>query len=286
MSGGPEPLLVAAKVWVLALSLALFGSACFSVYAGQPRRPRGGSAVAWSAPIAVALGIAAWLAILARDMTGAAGLPGPAEVAAVATDTGFGRALAAALACSLLLAAGGAARRAHGWPSVALSGALLCCLALVGHAAAGVGASGGIRMAAMALHLLAAGAWLGGLPRLLAELRRGEADAPMLLGKFSRMAVLAVLVAIGSGLISILYVVIAAGGGLGPGYLRALGVKLALVAGLLGVAGLNRFWLTPRIVARPGPTLRALSLAIAGEQMMALGLVSAAAWLGQLDPSM
>jgi putative copper resistance protein D len=285
MSGGPEPLLVAARFLALITSLALFGSACFSVYAGAPPGPRRPSAIGWSASAAAPFGVAAWLAALTHEMTGAAGLPGPEALVSVVAETEFGRALAIAFVCSLLLMAAGARGRARGWPGIVVSGVLLCCLAMVGHAASGIGTSGLIRKAAMAVHLLAAGVWLGGLPALFAALRRRKEAAPQLLAGFSRMAVLAVLLAVGSGLISLLYVVLTAGGTLGPAYLRALGTKLALVAALLIVAGLNRFWLTPRIINRPQATLQALRVAIAVEQAAAAALVGAVAWLGQLDPS-
>jgi putative copper resistance protein D len=284
MSSAPEPLLVAAKFLALIASMALFGSACFSAYAGEPHGPRRSPAIGWG--VAAALGVAAWFAMLAREMTGAVGLPGPAMLAGVATDTGFGRALVVAFVCSLLLIAPGLTAAARGWPRIVLSGVLLCCLAVVGHASSGIGTSGVIRKAAMAAHLLGAGAWLGGLPALFAALRRRKAAAPQLLEGFSRVAVLAVMLAIGSGLVSILYVVLTAGGVMGPDYLRALYTKLSLVGALLAVAGLNRIWLTPRIVGKPQATLRALRVAIAVEQGVAVALVGAVAWLGQLDPSM
>ena len=88
----------------------------------------------------------------------------PALVGAVLGDTAFGHAwalhlvLAAALVAVILFGP-----RARWGAAAVVSGALLASLGLVDHAAMQTGAEGFLHRANHALHLLAAGAWLGGL---------------------------------------------------------------------------------------------------------------------------
>jgi putative copper resistance protein D len=285
VSAGPDPLLVVGRFLVLTLALVLFGDACFSVSAPEAA-PRSAGAARLLLPSAAAVAGLAWIVLIARQATGASDLPDAAAVLRLSLETVAGRALCAmVLLCLLACAAPGVTlgqRRAR----VLLSALILVSLAFVGHAAAGQGAAGGIRKAVMALHLLAAGAWLGGLPSLALALRARRSPPAELLDAFGRRALLAVVVALGSGLVSILYVVITSGGGLGSAYLRVLSFKLGLVGGLLLIAATNRYGLTPlaRRNARHAAVLTQASLLL--EQAVALGLVAVVALLGQLDPTM
>ncbi len=101
----------------------------------------------------------------------------PEAIAAVLTDTAFGHAwslhLALATALVAVVAFGPRAR----WGSTALaSAALLASLGLVGHATMQIGVEGVVHRANHAVHLLAAGAWIGGLVPFALCLRAYERD--------------------------------------------------------------------------------------------------------------
>jgi copper transport protein len=143
-----------------------------------------------------------------------------------------------------------------------------------------------MRIAVMAAHLLGAGVWLGGLLPLAIALPRAGADTLPLLREFSRVALATVALLAVTGMVTAVAVLTLAGGAPGMAYVQTLGVKLALVAGMLGLASLNRWRLTPLAARDPAAARRALAWTIAGEQILALAVVAAVTLLGQLDPSM
>lgn len=286
MSEGLDPALLAARFCALTLGIVLFGQACFRLYAPPELESRPGPIVRLIAPALAAAATAAWLLLLARAIGGAAGLPDPGLLWRVVASAAFGRALAVAALLGIGLLVAGAAAPERLWPPVLLSGAMLSALVLVGHAASGVGAAALIREGLMAAHLLAAGAWLGGLVPLALAIRRPHPAIPALLNGFGRMAFIAVMVVLGSGLVSLLEVVVMSGGGVGPRYLRVLIVKLLLVGALLAIAAVNRLWLTPLAERKLTSALGPMRISLALEQLVALALVASATLLGQLDPSM
>ena len=168
---------------------------------------------------------------------------------------------------------------------VGLSGAILVALAFVGHAAGGQGLMGGLRLAIQAVHLLAAGAWLGGLPPLAGALRRGGPSVPDMLGRFGVMGAVAVPLVVITGLGTGAFMVVLAGGALGPHYVQVLAVKLTFVLSLFVLAAVNRFRLTPMMSRNPLRATAALGRTILLEQILGLGAVASVALLGQLDPT-
>ena len=94
----------------------------------------------------------------------------PGVITAVLADTDFGRVwlfrlfLAVALTAVVLL-------RPQRWATITVAaGLLLASLALVGHAAMRTGFQGVFQRGNSAVHLLAAGAWLGGLTAFIGSL--------------------------------------------------------------------------------------------------------------------
>jgi putative copper resistance protein D len=279
MSEAIDWTLVAARFATFGLAILLFGSALFPVLT-----PAAGAA-GWRARLAaaaLALAAGTYLALLACEASGVAGWPGADVVVQLAVGIGFGRALTVTAACAFALALGGGANR---WARLALSGVALASLAFVGHAADGEGAAGALRIAVMALHLLAAGAWLGALAPLVAAITGDPATAFATLKRFGALGVIAVFVIVATGLCSVAFVA-AARGMLGLAYLRTLGVKLALAAVLLGVAGLNRWRLTPLAADQPDRAVALLRRTVILEQALGAGIVACVALLGQLDPTM
>jgi putative copper resistance protein D len=275
-----------ARCCVLLPALALFGSACFSIYAASDLRGSRSLLFRIGPPALAVTGALVWIVLLGRQMEGAPGLPSAAALSQICLMTGFGRALCAAALLSLALA--GLNLRRDGWGAarIGLSAALLMCLAFVGHAAAAPGVSGDVRVAVMAVHLLAAGLWLGGLPSLARAMRQEGPAAARLLRRFGAVALAAVCAILATGVGSSLFVLGMTGGRLGPGYLAVLSAKLALVAALLGLAAVNRFRLTPQLERGGEPAVAALRRTVLLEQLCGVGVIAAVALLGQLDPSM
>jgi putative copper resistance protein D len=272
--------LVAARFATFGMAILLFGSAVFPVL--MPATAAGSRPRWWRlGPAALVLATVAYLTLLGREVSAAPGWPAPGVVVELAVGTGFGRALMATAACALAVAL-----VAYRWARLALSGAALAGLAFVGHAADGEGAAGALRIGVMALHLLAVGAWLGTLAPLILALTRDPAAAFDTLKRFGALGVAAVFVVVATGLCTLAFVAVEARGALGLSYLRTLGVKLALVAALLGVAGFNRWRLTPLAANRPDRAIARLRLTVVAEQALGAGAVACVALLGQLDPTM
>ncbi len=176
------------------------------------------------------------------------------------------------------------------WTTIAiLSGLVLASLALVGHAAMQTGVEGAVHRASHALHLLSAGAWIGGLiPFVMCldayargSLRR-DAVAAMRRFSFSGHFVVATIVATG-----IVNVALTSGHAPLPPttpYRALLAVKIALVAVMIGLAVVNRYVLVPRLKASAGAltALRASSIVNVALGTVVVALVSVFALL---DPA-
>ncbi len=139
-----------------------------------------------------------------------------------------------------------------------------------------------------ALHLLAGGAWLGGLLPLLIVVRQAPLDAAQdAAGRFSTLGAICVALLIATAL----YQGVLLSGGLagltGTAYGAMLLTKAALFALLIGIAAINRLRLAPALA---GPTgeggRRALCLSIALETAIGLAVVLAASVLAGLEPGM
>jgi copper transport protein len=205
-----------------------------------------------------AAGIAAVLLRLGTAGLELAGLPPSAFItggpwAAVAGTTLAWSTAAAILGLALLLLSG---HRGNG--RMRLSGAVIVAgsFALTGHAASAE--PRWLAEPALGVHTLCGAFWLASLLPLLWCLRLAPGEAHLALRRFSAAATgaVAALVVAGACLAWLQL-----GGKLGAGalwetaYGLRLAGKLALVAGLLTLAAVNRFVLTPRI-ARDDPDAR------------------------------
>ncbi|HEY0146453.1 MAG TPA: CopD family protein [Methylovirgula sp.] len=173
-----------------------------------------------------------------------------------------------------------------------VSAALLVNQAWLGHAANG-GASlfGASMIGAYAIHVLAAAAWVGGLPVLLFALFSGRGapranDNAAILSRYSLLATGAVTLILLSGIANALFRVHGHPGWLyGTGYGDILAIKLLLVALMLGLAFHNRFIAMPRLgAATPEPLRRCLGLSISVELLLGVLVIGAAALLGVTPP--
>ena len=227
--------------------------------------------VAWSVVLALASGLL-WLWVVTAGMSGqplGAALSGKL-IGTVLTATGFGRlwvfrfAMAVALAGFLLFCrlTGRHSRwLLFGGVGGLLAGIVLGSLALSGHGADDTGAAGVWHLGADILHLLAAGGWLGALIPLIFVLRQARRPewlpiAQQATLRFSTLGMVTVATLIASGLVNSWYLVGNVPALVGTPYGRLLLVKLALFAAMLSLAAVNRFRLTPRLIATPSDGAR------------------------------
>ena len=214
----------------------------------------------------------------------------PTTIRDVMVDTEFGRTWSIHLAAVACLAPFCFAGQGGSLVGVALaSGFAVATLALSGHAAAGAGAGGWLSECAVALHLLAAGAWIGGLVMvrtLLPLLGVAEArhDAALALRRFSLAGHGFVAVTIIAGIITALLVAGLPGDASPSPYVVVLSVKIALVGGMTGLALLNRYRWVPQLREHPGAARRSLVRNTRTALLLGSGALAAAGLLGLLDP--
>ena len=255
--------------------------------------------------LAVAVGSgAAWLVLVAAGMSGepVAAVFSGGVLWTVLTQTGFGRdwlwralfavALAAALPWLLSPRPGGS--RWVSFAACVLAACFIGSLVWAGHAAGGLGAEAFVHPAADFLHLVAAAAWVGGLVPLALLLAAAGRDAASLAAarsatlRFSILGIAAVATLLGTGIVNSWYLVGSIDAMVGTTYGRLVLVKIALFAGMVLFAAVNRLWLTPRLVEDAGgadSARRALCRNAAIEAAAGLAIIAVVAVLGTLPPA-
>ncbi len=278
----------------MAVMLAFGASAYLWLYApGNLRRALSPAIrrLTIGASVVALLSAIVWLSLEAASMADDwSAATNPDIVATVLTDTSFGHVWIGrlVLAAALVLASVFALRGDWATTSI-LSALLLASLALVGHAAMQTGAEGVLHRANHALHLLATGAWLGGLiPFLLclreytgAGLRREAIDAMMRFSFFGHLVVAAI---VATGIVNI---------ALTSGHLPLppmtpyrilLDVKIVIVAAMISLAFFNRYSLVPRLAGKAS-ALAALRATSAIEVALAAVVVALVSVFALLDPA-
>ncbi len=230
----------------------------------------------WGLVASIASGVA-WLAIEAAIMSG---MPlenavNGATVGLVLSETLFGRVWLlraavgiglGALLTAIIMARGDRRGSRLTMSAAVLAGVYLASLAWAGHAAAGPPAERSLHLTSDAVHLLAAGAWLGALPGLAYLLGRAQrtSGAPSantaadLARRFSALGILSVGALLASGLANTWYLVGDVPALVGTDYGRLLLAKLALFAAMITLALVNRLRLTPRLHAHDREALHRL----------------------------
>ena len=281
--------------------LFTFGVCLFPIYAfsGNDRQGRldywntSRSGVLVGSLIGLASGIC-WLLFTAASMAGSLSEALSVEtMGAVLADTGFGRVWSIHL--GLVAALSGLAgrdrwiHRSHAISITVLSAACLASLAGVGHTQAQEGLF--VHVIADGTHLLAAGAWLGGLVVLLAVLNDpSKTDVDHVLMRFSGMGYAAVALLVGTGAVNSWYLLPSISQLPASLYGQLLIIKLGLFALMLLLAAMNRFWLVPNLQAAPPgsqtkSSLFRLRYHVIGEQVLGVLIIALVSVLGALAPS-
>jgi putative copper resistance protein D len=145
--------------------------------------------------------------------------------------------------------------RVH-WLGLAAALAFIASVAWTGHAGSTQGQTGMLHLAADALHLAAAAAWIGGLVPLVLLLhlaRCHQAPAWVSLARdvaqrFSTLGIVSVGTLSATGIINAGILVGSFHALLVTTYGELLMLKVGVFAVMVGVAAINRYWLTPRLV--------------------------------------
>jgi putative copper resistance protein D len=300
--------LVGSRLVHFACAIILFGSALFGLYSPLSKirsefLSRRLPAVLLAAALCSLLSGAAWFIFTVGNMSGtlAGAFDGEASWS-VLSDTSFGLLWIVRAAPLLMIIvtiwSSGVSILSH--PPVTLLAVLatflLASLAGVGHTQVHEGVPAIIHVAADAVHLLAAGAWLGGLLPLGMVVVAGRMkqlsneEAIFVLSRFSGMACLAVGALVASGAVNGWFLTGSLSALAGMSYGKLPLLKLGLFGLMLCLAASNRFWLVPALARPTTASQSALVLArlrrnILAEQMLGLVVVGIVSLLGTLSPA-
>ncbi len=313
-----DTLLGLSRTLHFAATLLLFGGFVLSLavvgpITVAPQRPEAGileridrflrSAAWWGLVVALLSGVA-WLVVGSALISGRpiTEMMRGDTLGRVVTGTLFGRVWSARLVLAVTL---GVLLSVHAslplnrwprgsrWIALAMAALLLASLALVGHVAAAPGTGRYVWIAADVVHLLAAGAWLGGLPGLVVlltvALRTASVDsvaaAARAARRFSTLGVASVGALLLSGFASAWFLVGSVPALVGTPYGRLLLAKIALFATMVALAVINRQRLTPRVDAGDTSSLRLLAGNAALETAAGVAVVAIVGALGVAVPA-
>ena len=293
--------IVAAGVVIFEVTVAApaFAAAGGVLEAEVRRLRRRWAWLVWASLAVAAVSGAIWLALLAVDIYDApiADVWRDGGVWTVGSETRFGQislvrlAAAALLAASLPMLKRAANPRPWGAGAVVLAIAVLIGPAWTGHAGATPGIAGEFPLAADALHLLAAGAWLGGLPPLAMLLAtawrhkepRWAAVTAIAVQRFSLLGVISVSTLLASGIANSWYEVGTLNNLFATPYGQLVVIKIGLFAAMIILACLNRFYLTPRLTT--AGTVRRLYHSCLAETGLGFAAVVVVGFLGAMAPA-
>jgi len=261
----------------VALYLGLFvgaGGVFFAAWVA-PTEPSGKAAPL----LAGVLVLGAGAAVLSLGLQGLDALGQPLSALGMAAPwaagwrTSFGSTAAAALV-ALLMAGMSLHGRGERWRrafSLAAMTGVGLSLAMSGHASAA--APQWLMRPAVFLHVVGVAYWIGALIPLVLMVRRAPAQALPAVRRFSNGALVAVGVLTLAGIILAAVQVENLANLTGTAYGRVLVAKTVLVAGLLGLAALNRLWLTPTLASPDGSGGTRLVHSVAAEIVLSLAIL-------------
>ncbi len=241
---------VGAKAVTYATTLGAAGAIYFLAYCGEllqePQRSRIRRLIGI---LSLTSALATGAKILLMSATISGDLAGMFDMSFAGMILGAGEGLASGVRMAGLALCALAVTSKHRFHALALVGAALASMSF-----AGVGHVHGLRPSIvpsvlLCLHLLCAAFWLGALVPLLITARDSRpAQIAAVAARFGKLAlgVVAVLLCVG---LSLLWMLIRdATPFWSSDYGRLMAAKLFMVAALLGIAGVNKLYLTPRLL--------------------------------------
>ena len=302
--------LIIARFLHYAATTTLAGVSFFPIYAYTGAEPetlaRWRKKLLLTAAVVALLSGLGWFAFAVANMSGAlADLADSEVVLSVMRDTGFGivwtvrMIIAVAMVVAATMQVSSRATVGQDLITSFLAAGLLASLAGVGHSQIEEGWASVLHVTADAAHLVAAGAWLGGLAPLgfillgyaRTKPEAGSWDVDGVLLRFSGMGYAAVATLVGTGLVNSWLLVGSVSGLFQTSYGRILLGKLVFFAGMLALAAANRFWLVPEMeAASAGPGGRELWRSrlrthVLGEQALGLLVLLSVSVLGTIRPA-
>lgn len=293
------PVLLAARWIHFAAVFVLFGSCFFWICANgtHPHARRATDFLLRAAALIAAVSGLTWIAAIIANMAGGFATILDLDILdPFFFQTQFGPVVAVrliVLGAAVVAALAPMPAEARFWVLGGTGVALIIDQAWLGHAAEGTGLAGVAMPSVYSIHVLAAAAWVGGLPPLLFvlnELRMRSAPEALVatlkvLSAYSAMAMIAVLAILATGIANIGFHGGPASGRLfSTDYGHVLAIKLALVAIMLAFAGFNRLVAMPGLRAGEEVMPARLQLSIAIELAFGLLVIGAAALLGVTPP--
>lgn len=249
----------------------------------EPGLPR--SFPTWCAIVAF-LSALLWLALVAAQLSARNAVDLDA-IWRVAQSTLFGRVALARLAfLGALLAAMQLSPSAM--LRSALSGAALATIALTSHAAAAGDAHSIIARSCIdAVHLLAAGFWLGGLIRLVPRIVRNRKHAQAILPAlraFSGAGMIAVSLLVIAGALNGYLILFSAHRMWSSTYVGLLSFKIVLASVMIAIAITNRVHAVPAIARNEADGPETVMIGAVAELVLGIAIVAIVALLGTLAP--
>lgn len=230
-----------------------------------------------------------WLLLVGAEMGGPwADAIRPHIIRIVLTETEFGHLWLGRLPLALAILLIAWRTRGASATLGVLSAVLLASLAMTGHAVMNTGWLGVAHEVNQAVHLLAAGFWLGGLVPLgllLASSEASRTNGSARIGAlrwFSDVATIAVMWVLGSGIVNAWMLVGSPSDD--SDYQITLLVKLALVGTIVTSALINRLVLLPPLVAGGDAAYARMERNVKLEIALGALIVAAASVLGNLPP--
>jgi len=173
-----------------------------------------------------------------------------------------------------------------------LAAGFIGSLAWAGHAGGTPGLSGSIHFTSNIVHLIAAGAWVGGLLpfalllRTIRSVPRADwgAVAAVATRRFSILGIAAVGTILATGIANSWNLVGSWDALFGTDYGRLLVLKVVLFAVMIAIAAVNRMRLSPKLAS--GDTLRKLERNSLIEALLGLAILFIVGVLGILAPAL